>query len=97
MRFEQLIDCELSRFTSTQAQREAHGGELLAPREAARAQQCDAEVQRGGELGRAQRESAGEFERERRAQQRAVGHTHFAHQGERVPIGAEQQVLAVVE
>ena len=40
-----------------------------------------------------QREAAGEFESEREAHERAFRHARFAHEGERLAIGAEQDVL----
>ena len=61
------------------------------------ASEGDGEVDRRGKARRFHRESPREMQRERQAQQRAVRDADLAHQRERFAIGAEQQVLAVVE
>ncbi len=50
-----------------------------------------------GRYRRGELERAGVVDREPVVAQGVGGHAHRAHEGERVPVGAEQDVLAVVE
>ena len=81
-----------------QAAHEADGRPLFAPVEAAGEQQGEGGMQRCRQARRAHQEFAGELEAQRRALEQGIGiGADGAHQAQGFGVGADQDVLAVVD
>ena len=97
---EQLVDAAVgfeAKAAPPQREHEAHGADALAKRQAARGEQPAEQPERGGQPELAQGEAAGVAQLERHAQQRVARHADAPHEAEQLAVGADQDMLAVVQ
>ncbi len=80
-----------------QRQHEAHSADALAPGQPAREQEAGQQAEGGREVQRAETEAVGVAQFERYAQYRVRGHAYRAHERKERGVGADQDVLPVVE